>query len=523
MQNNQEQINLKDNQRTPKINEISKKIMEEKEKSNLLSKDNDKDKDKDKDLVYNRLYKSKIKIKEKDNDVNNINNINKLKSNSLLQNIQSQMKDLRNQSVDFIENNKNNNYNKNSISNNYSNKKNLIGKNKHSNLNINTNTNSNLNTMDSNFLNNNVMEIKKSKTPTNLNSNFSAKKFLFNNNNNNINKRNNKTKEINEKEKEYGNVNSIKNPLDNSNKFLFKKFTEIFRNNFEEIFNDYIKTNSESNYTKGFKLDFLIILMKKLKFFDLENGNFNLEKEKEKDKINTDNIIELSPLEAIMAKDEINNSINLNLNLKEKRSLLEIYDSLRDSEGYITIDHFYIFCLAILDLFEYYVLKAFFDKEKSENKQNLNSQIDKKMLDKINLDLKGRIIYNKKYGGFDEFNNFIITFDQAKLIHKNFHALSTNWYKSIRNTKNKIKEIEELNAESITFKPKINRKSAKIGNEYRKKIVNEIEAENNNKGNNILEYNIGNKRSSENLNYFDMINLKKKRQEKYIEKFILLK
>jgi hypothetical protein len=497
MQNNQEQLNLKDNQRAPKINEISKKIMEEK--------------DKDKDPVYNRLYKSKIKEKDKEN---NNNNINKLKSNSQLQIYQSQIKDIRNQSVDLNENN--------NINNIDSSKKNKGLKNKNLYLNINS-IDSNSNLYNNSNKNNNIMEIiQKSKTPTNLKSNLSTKKILFNNNiNNNNNKKHNKIKVINDKENKNGNLNLnlIKNPLDNSNKFLFKKFTEIFRKNFEEIFNDYIKTNSDSDYTKGFKLDFLMILMKKLKLFAKENANFN----SEKDKINNDNInININdtiPLESIMmtAIDEINNSINLNLSLKEKKNLLEIYDSLRDSEGYITIDHFYIFCLAILDLFEYYVLKAFFEKEKNENKQILNTQIDKKMLDKINFDLKGRIIFNKKYGGFDEFNNFIITFDQAKLIHKNFILFSTNWYKSIRNTRNKIKEIEELNAESTTFKPKINRKSAKIGDEYRKKILNEIEAENNNKGNYIGDFNIENlknKRSSENLNYFDVINLKKKRQEK---------
>ena len=194
---------------------------------------------------------------------------------------------------------------------------------------------------------------------------------------------------------------------------------------------------------------------------------------------------------------------------------MDIYDSLRDTEGYITIDHFYIFSLAILDLFEYYVLKAYVDKEKTdnekENKSKLNdinklsasSQIERSTLDIINSDLKSRIILNKKYGGYDEFNNFIITFEQAKLIHKNFSNFSTNWYKSIRNTKNKVKEIEESNAESITFKPKINRKSAKMGDEYRKKILTEIEAEKK-----------ADKRNSESLDYYDVMNLKKKRQEK---------
>ena len=174
-----------------------------------------------------------------------------------------------------------------------------------------------------------------------------------------------------------------------------------------------------------------------------------------------------------------------------------MYENIRDTEGHVIIDHLYIFLLSILDLLDYYILKGYMDKEKDNELQknskiNKNSNhktinnsnsatnilgdknhsvIDKNLIDKINSEISSRLILKKKFGGYDENNNFIITFDQAKKIHKDFLILSTNWYKSIINNKNKNNTKENLTIEPLTFKPKINPKSAKIGDEYRRKII----------------------------------------------------
>ncbi len=440
-----------------------------------------------KDPVYQRLYKLRVSKEEKQiiNPINYENNKIKPRNNS-----QEKSKKFKNKSTQHIKN----------ISCNLPNEiENIENQEKEEVIYKTLNTEENVTRKSLNI--NNYRK-------------FSKKKIEYMNNqeinNYNTEVKNNNRKREKTKDALVSNTSknlNFKNPLDNSNKFLFNKYTSLFRNVFEELFNDFISKGIEMDYTKGVTIDFLLQFFFKLKFFYLINAN--------NDANENDNSF---------SNEELKNIIKP----QENNLFEEIYENIRDSDGHISIDHFFIFSLAILDLLDYYILKAFQDKEKEieKNKNNMNLQnrainsassennldkngnliIDKNLMDKINSELKSKIILNKKYGGYDEASNYIITFEQSKKIHKDFLCFSTNWYKSIRNTKNKVKELENLATESVTFKPKINPKSAKIGEEYRRRIISELDSEMKNKNNQNLN----------NLDYIELLNLKKKKQEKYI-------
>lgn len=349
-----------------------------------------------------------------------------------------------------------------------------------------------------------------------------VKKVDFTNfeiNNNILNKKADKSAKDLQKSNSNKNIN-FKNPLENnSNKYIFNKYTALFRNIFEELFNEFINSGTELDYIKGVNKDFLLQLFDRLKLFEFPCNSENQEQDK------------------LWSTEEIINS----LKQTEKNLFYEVFENLRDSEAYVSIDHFYIFSLAILDLLDYYILKAYQEKEKEiekeakgkrnnlattpskvnsnnnhcnnatenfkseKNANNFNFIVDKNTVDKINAELKAKIILSKKYGGYDEANNFIITFEHAKKIHKDFLCFSVNWYKSIRNSnKSKNKDLENLAAESVTFKPKINPKSAKIGEEYRRKVISELDVELKDKKNQNVN----------SLDYLEILNLKKKRQDK---------
>lgn len=483
---------MKENQTAPKINEYSKKLLEEKNAN--------------KDPVYKRLYNMRAS-KDENSAFSNKNNpkLNKAKNNSLEKN-----KKLKNKSTSHHSKNISAANNTELESNEKQEKEEFIYKS--------VNTEENIARKSLNYNINNI-NVNNNNRKSKVLSSKLVKKVDFvnqenNNNANNLNKKAEKAKDLH-KSNSNKNIN-FKNPLENnSNKYIFNKYTVLFRNCFEELFTEFINCGYEMDYTKGVNIDFLLQLFYRLKLFDLAN--------------NANNQNENMENERMLSNEEI----NIMLKPIEKNLFLEIFENLRDSEGFILIDHFYIFSLAILDLLDYYILKAYQDKERESEKdaknlrnksatpnklnnvsnnynndnksdKNVGFIIDKNVIEKINAELKSKIILSKKYGGYDDANNYIITFEQSKKIHKDFLCFSTNWYKSIRNNKNKNKEIDNLATESITFKPKINAKSAKIGEEYRRKVINALDAELKDKKN----------QNSNNLDYIEILNLKKKKQEK---------
>ncbi len=96
------------------------------------------------------------------------------------------------------------------------------------------------------------------------------------------------------------------------------------------------------------------------------------------------------------------------------------------------------------------------------------------LLKKITDDFEYNIVMTKRYISLDEKDNIIITFDQAKLINKDFIVLYMNWnnFDGGKKVSKTIKSNKNLVNENNTFKPKISEKSRELYSGYRKKIMN---------------------------------------------------
>jgi len=76
----------------------------------------------------------------------------------------------------------------------------------------------------------------------------------------------------------------------------------------------------------------------------------------------------------------------------------------------------------------------------------------------------------RKYIGIDDHDHIIITFEQAKLINKDFNQLYMNWSNYDGSSKLNNKKSKKSVEVNETFKPKISDKSRELYLEYRKKM-----------------------------------------------------
>jgi len=92
---------------------------------------------------------------------------------------------------------------------------------------------------------------------------------------------------------------------------------------------------------------------------------------------------------------------------------------------------------------------------------------------KIEEDIKSKTKIAKKYVCIDENDHIIISFEQAKLIKKDFNQLYMNWsnYDGSSKLNNKKSKNSLGGCKDITFKPQISDKSRELYVEYRKKIL----------------------------------------------------
>ena len=98
-----------------------------------------------------------------------------------------------------------------------------------------------------------------------------------------------------------------------------------------------------------------------------------------------------------ISNNEDNNSISLcesSIAQTEKKLILELFDNLKDSQNFINIDNLFTFLLAILNLYEVYLLKN------HEENSNINDE--------------------------DEDNNFIIPIMSSRVIFKDFNLFYLN-------------------------------------------------------------------------------------------------
>ena len=204
----------------------------------------------------------------------------------------------------------------------------------------------------------------------------------------------------------------------NSNKYLFKKFKAQYKEHIQNII-------ISSNNTNKLTFEQVKSLYSKLNF--------------------------LSTNHTSQASSEL-----------ETKLLNTLFDNLKDENNFIKIDHIFVFSLSILNLFEYYIITNYQNSSQqstaSQNTDVSNSAsqktlktvksntkiiqknysvnnvglskgngIDEQLINKINSELSGRITQNKKYGGFDNNGNFIITIPQSKQISKDFTTFYQNY------------------------------------------------------------------------------------------------
>lgn len=303
------------------------------------------------------------------------------------------------------------------------------------------------------------------------------KENYFNNLYNDAQKYKNKIKE--KRNEIYNEIMQSNKSMNLSNKILYKKFKEQFQ---REINNLFIQNNL-IDFNNCIKLFFSLGFIK-------DNNISNDEK-----------VLIIEILECL--NYETINLIDLS------------YVNYSKNNIKINIDHLYIFCLSILGLLNYYILMSFNDGiNLTIDTNNSNNQ---NVLIKLNEELSNRIVLHKKYGGFDNNKNYVISPLQSQHIFSHFFILFRNWKsenfnnnynnsnlyinqpkfqptlissKSSKNLTNKIdgnlfthinqsinrknefekefnkmkKEKEKKEMENCTFKPKINKYNFKNNN-----------------------------------------------------------
>ena len=189
----------------------------------------------------------------------------------------------------------------------------------------------------------------------------------------------------------------------NSNKILYKKFKDKFQ--YE------INNNNDFNDNS-------------ITFKDLEKIFINLKFIKGNQISNEEFILINEIYESLTNEKDINENTNY---IKYSKS--------------INLDHLYIFCLSIIGLLNYYILTSY-----SNNDKKLS---DNEILLKVNEELNSKIKIHKKFGGFDENNNYIITPNQSKIIFSRFIFFYQNWKNSLTENK-KIQNKEIINSNNTT-------------------------------------------------------------------------
>lgn len=253
----------------------------------------------------------------------------------------------------------------------------------------------------------------------------------------------NRDKRIREKENQQ--IKEMKEALQyksnaNSNKYLFKRFKQLYKKEVEKLL-------SKSNLNcPQLNFDLLMELLTNLNFYPSAKASET-----------------------------------------ETQLLNEINDNLKKEDGLISIEHIFIFCLSMLNLLDYYLLSSYqkdFSNPKISSQQTLkasqsgktlkssNSQAGSLQEDnlsylrkKLDRDLNNRIVTQKKYGGYDNEGNFIISLTHSKSIFKDFSVLYQNY--SHNNVISKNKRTNTL-IEPPPFKPTINAKSNELLNNKNK-------------------------------------------------------
>ena len=182
-------------------------------------------------------------------------------------------------------------------------------------------------------------------------------------------------------------------------------------------------------------------------------------------------------------EENINSQPESVLKLGERKLVCEMWEALKDSEGFVNVDHLFIFILAVISLYEYYLYSSYKRTNSTENpsiaeqEANMKEKSEnwtkekEKILSKISSDINSKIVTQGRYCSYDPDKNFLISFEKSKLIKKDFNMFYINFMNSNSIVKKKsLDKIYNRDSEQV-FKPNINRNSEKLSHEYRKKLA----------------------------------------------------
>lgn len=178
----------------------------------------------------------------------------------------------------------------------------------------------------------------------------------------------------------------------------------------------------------------------------------------------------------------------------------DIYENLKNSEGFVEKNQLLLFLLCLINIYEYYLLKvnkskfnvaeiagelkkeSIGPKAKSKSQEKISTtsitpddqkrEVNAYILNRINKEITSRIKVTKKYGGLDENGELYIPIEMAKSINKDFNLLCVNW--SNHNQIHNKHKPSHHHSNSLSFKPAINNNSKKLSINFRQKIQSVI-------------------------------------------------
>ena len=149
---------------------------------------------------------------------------------------------------------------------------------------------------------------------------------------------------------------------------------------------------------------------------------------------------------------------------RERKLLFGIWEELKDSDGLVSVDELFIFLLATMRLYEFYIYKHF---------RKMNADGDRRqVLSEINTNLCESIEVPKHYGGLDTNSNYTLPFSGSSLVAQEYQMFFVNWSNNSQVNKRK-KNLS--NGQQFSFKPEINANSKQLVADYRQKLISNVQ------------------------------------------------
>ena len=307
--------------------------------------------------------------------------------------------------------------------------------------------------------------------------------------------------------------------IEMSNKVVLKRFIKQYKDSLHMVV-----TSDRPNKLNLIQLNTLFEILKMISSPDSKDDYVIKEhKTNQPSSTNKDELIQIKEV-PILNESTIKQ--------QEKKLVCTIWENLKDDDGLVTSDHIFLFLIAVLNIYEFYLYDSYkhdhgFSGKQEEKKDNkgksvkfdtksdgklltegdvvdynntdannpialMHKELSKGTLKKpkgmkdektakelekekimtlITNDMNSKIKISKKYCSFDENKGFMLSLQNAKVINQDFNLFYVNW-----STNNYLALKSVYHDEAVAhnnpgvYKPKINANSAKLFTEFRKKL-----------------------------------------------------